>query len=247
MSNSPLVTYTRISPNRNPRKGKIDTITIHCVAGQCSLETLGEIFAPTARQASSNYGIDPQGNVGMYAEEKDRSWCTSSRANDNRAVTIEVASDSFPPYAVKDAAMEGLIKLVADICKRNGIKELKWRDDKNLIGRPDLQNMTIHKWFSNTACPGEYLHSRHGYIAEEVNKLLAEEEEEDMTQERFNELMNGYLQQLAKQDPGAWSKDAREWAETEGLINGDEKGNRMYRKFLTREEMAQVLYNMNGK
>lgn len=101
MSNSPLVNYTKISPNKSsPRNHKIDTVTIHCVVGQCSVETLGNVFAPTSRQASSNYGIGYDGRIGMYVEEKDRSWCSSNAANDNRAITIEVASDTKEPYAV---------------------------------------------------------------------------------------------------------------------------------------------------
>lgn len=173
MSNSPLVDYVKISPNRNsPRLYDIDTITIHCVAGQCSVEVVGDIFAPTSRQASSNYAIGPDGRVGMYVEESDRAWTSSSWENDNRAVTIEVASDSFPPYAVTDAAYETLIKLVADICSRNGITQLLWENNPNLIGNTDRQNMTLHKWFANTACPGDYLHDRHYDIANRVNELL---------------------------------------------------------------------------
>ena len=105
MSNSNLVSYTRISPNKNsPRNHAIDRISIHCVVGQCTAERIGEIFAPESREASSNYGIGLDGRIGMYVEEKDRSWCTSSGANDHRAVTIEVASDTAHPYAVKAAA-----------------------------------------------------------------------------------------------------------------------------------------------
>lgn len=173
MSNSPLATYTKISPNRtSPRNHKIDTITIHCVVGQATVESIGNVFAPTLRKASSNYGVGLDGRIGMYCEEKDRSWCTSSSSNDNRAITIEVASDTTHPYAVKPEALTATIKLVADICKRNGIKKLLWKGDKNLIGQVDKQNMTVHRWFANKACPGEYLYSRHGYIADEVNKLL---------------------------------------------------------------------------
>lgn len=172
-TNSPLVSYTKISPNRTPnRNHAIDTITIHCVVGQCSVETLGEVFAPKTRQASSNYGIGLDGRIGMYVEEKDRSWCSSSASNDNRAVTIEVASDTTHPYKVKDAAYKALIELVADICKRNGIKELKWKADKSLIGQIDKQNMTVHRWFANKSCPGDYLYNLHGQIAAEVNKRL---------------------------------------------------------------------------
>lgn len=172
-TNSPLVKYTKLSPNHSGQRTKpIDTITIHCVVGHCSLETLGNIFAPSSRKASSNYGVDDNGNVGMYCEEKNRSWCTSSSSNDQRAVTIEVASDTKHPYKITDGALQGTIKLCADICQRNGIKKLLWKGDKNLIGKVDKQNMTVHRWFSNKACPGDYIYSRLGYIAEEVNKLL---------------------------------------------------------------------------
>jgi len=172
-TNSPLVNYTRISPNRTKnRNHAIDTITIHCVVGQCSVETLGSIFAPTSRQASSNYGVGTDGRIGMYVEEKDRSWCSSSASNDHRAVTIEVASDTYAPYAVNSKAYASLINLVADICKRNGIKELKWKADKSLIGQVSKQNMTVHRWFASTSCPGDYLYSRMGDIASKVNAKL---------------------------------------------------------------------------
>ena len=164
MSNSPLVNYTKISPNRtSPRKQAIDTITIHCVVGQCSVETIGNVFAPATRQASSNYGIGYDGRIGMYCEEKDRSWCTSSSANDNRAITIEVASDTTHPYAVTDKALAALIELCADICKRNNIKQLLWKGDKNLIGQVDKQNMTVHRWFASKSCPGDYLYNKHPF------------------------------------------------------------------------------------
>ena len=172
-SNSPLVNYTKISPNKNVnRNHKIDTITIHCVVGQCSVETIGNVFAPKSRQASSNYGIGPDGRIGMYVEEKDRSWCSSSASNDHRAVTIEVASDRKEPYAVTAKAYASLINLVADICKRNGIKELKWKGDKNLVGQIDKQNMTVHRWFAAKSCPGTYLYNKMGEIASEVNARL---------------------------------------------------------------------------
>lgn len=173
MSNSSLIDYTKISPNKtSPRNNVIDTITIHCVVGQCSIETLGNIFAPTSRKASSNYGIGPDGRIGMYVEEKDRSWCSSSSSNDNRAITIECASDTTYPYAINDKVYESLINLCTDICKRNNIKELKWKADKSLIGQPDKQNMTVHRWFAATACPGDYIYNRLGDIADKVNAKL---------------------------------------------------------------------------
>lgn len=173
MGNSPLVKYTKLSPNHSgKRTHAIDTITIHCVVGHCSLQTLGDIFFPSSRGASSNYGIDDNGDVGMYCEEGNRSWCTSSSANDQRAVTIEVASDTTAPYKVTDKALAGLIVLCADICKRNNIKKLLWKGDKNLLGQVDKQNMSVHRWLANKSCPGDYLYGKHGYIADEVNKRI---------------------------------------------------------------------------
>lgn len=154
-TNSPLVNYTQISPNKTVnRNHTIDTISIHCVVGQVTVERLGQIFAPTSKQASSNYGIGLDGRIGMYVEEKDRSWCTSSASNDNRAITIECASDSFAPYAVNDKVLASLIKLCADICKRNGIKQLLWKGDKSLIGQVDKQNMTVHRWLQLSLAQG---------------------------------------------------------------------------------------------
>ena len=173
MSNSSLVSYKKISPNKtSPRNHKIDTITIHCVVGQCSVQTIGDIFANKDKEASSNYGIGYDGKIGMYVEEKDRSWCSSNADNDNRAITIECASDTTHPYAINDKVYKSLIKLCVDICKRNNIKELKWKGDKSLIGQVDKQNMTVHRWFANKSCPGDYIYSRLGKIASEVNTKL---------------------------------------------------------------------------
>lgn len=174
MSNSPLVNYTKISPNKSsPRNHKIDTVTIHCVVGQCSVETLGNVFAPTSRQASSNYGIGYDGRIGMYVEEKDRSWCSSNAANDNRAITIEVASDTKEPYAVNAKAYAALIDLLVDICKRNGIKALVWSTNKaDRVNHKNGCNMTVHRDYANKSCPGTYLYERHAQIASEVNKRL---------------------------------------------------------------------------
>lgn len=174
MSNSTLAKYTKLSPNcTKPRNHAIDTITIHCMAGNCSIETCGEIFAPASRQASSNYGVGSDGRIALYVDEANRSWCTSSASNDNRAVTIEVANNGgAPDWPVSDKAYTALLDLVTDICKRNGIKKLLWKGDKNLIGQVDKQNMTVHRWFASKTCPGDYLYNRHASIAEEVNKRL---------------------------------------------------------------------------
>lgn len=174
-SNSPLVTYKRITNNKtSPRNHTIDTITIHCIVGQWTAKQGCDYFATTDRECSANYVVGKDGSIGLSVEEKDRSWCSSSSSNDHRAITIEVASDTAHPYAVTDEAYNALIKLVADICKRNGIKKLLWKADKSLIGQVDKQNMTVHRWFANKSCPGEYLYSRHSDIAAKVNALLGD-------------------------------------------------------------------------
>ena len=176
-TNSQLVSYTRISPNQSgARIYPITRISIHCVVGQCSVETLGNVFAPASRQASSNYGVGCDGKIGMYVPESNRSWCTSSYDNDNRAITIEVASDTYHPYAVRDVAYNALLDLVTDICKRNGKKKVIWISDKDkaLAYKPaaDEMQLTVHRWFANKSCPGDYLFSRHAAIAAEVTKRL---------------------------------------------------------------------------
>ena len=178
MSNSSLVSYTQISPNKSsPRKYDITRITIHCVVGQVTVQSLGGIFAPSSKQASSNYGIGKDGKVGMYVEEKDRSWCSSNADNDNRAVTIEVASDTYAPYKVTSAAYATLLDLVTDICRRNGKTKILWFGDKakTLAYQPKAGEMvmTVHRWFANKSCPGDYLYNLNDEIAAEVNKRLA--------------------------------------------------------------------------
>lgn len=330
MSNSPLVEYTRISPNKNsPRNEAIDRISVHCVVGQCSIETLGSIFAPSSKKASSNYGVGYDGRIGMYVEEKDRSWCTSSSANDNRAITIEVASDTYDPYKVTDAAYSGLLNLITDICKRNGKNKVVWFGDKDTtlayVPKSNEMVLTVHRWFANKACPGNYLYNLHPQIAAEVNKRLGNmdanageavnyqvrvtaedglncrtypvngdvitayskgailnitkeqsgwgftgtgwvslyytekvtsantpEEDEDMTLETFKKLMNEYRAELRDNDCGDWSKEARDWATSNGLFAGggalpDGTPNYMWADMLTREQAAQLFYNFAKK
>lgn len=206
-TNSSLVSYTKISPNKtSPRNHVIDTVTIHCVVGQCSVETLGNVFAPTSRKASSNYGVGVDGRIGMYVEEKDRSWCSSNSANDNRAITIEVASDTTEPYAVNDKAYAGLIELLVDICKRNGIKKLVWSTNKNeRVNHLNGCNMTVHRDYANKSCPGTYLYERHGAIAEAVNAKLGVSSSEDENS-HINENMTS--QTLYKVQTGAFTVKA---------------------------------------
>lgn len=176
-TNSSLVSYTKLSPNHSgQRTHSIDRITPHCVAGQCSVETLGNIFLPTSKQASCNYGIGVDGRVGMYVEEKNRSWCSSSAANDQRAVTIECASDTTEPYAFKDIVYRTLIKLCVDICKRNGKTKLLWLGDKdktlNYAPKSNEMVLTVHRWFANKSCPGNWMYARMGDLASKVTTAL---------------------------------------------------------------------------
>ena len=176
-TNSPMVVYTKLSPNHSgKRTHAIDRITPHCVVGQCSVETLGSIFYPTSRQASSNYGIGTDGRVAMYVEEKNRSWCSSSNANDQRAITIECASDTTEPYAMNSKVYDSLVKLCTDICKRNGKKKLLWFGDKmqtlNYNPKPDEMVLTVHRWFANKSCPGNWLYARLGDLASKVTASL---------------------------------------------------------------------------
>ena len=176
-TNSPLVAYTKISPNQSgERTHAIDRITPHCVVGQCTAESLGALFADPDRQASSNYGIDKDGRVGMYCPESNRSWCTSNRDNDQRAITVECASDTTHPYAMNDAVYECLIALCIDICSRYGRTKLLWLadKDKSLAYEPAADEMliTVHRWFANKSCPGDWLYSRLGDVAERVTTAL---------------------------------------------------------------------------
>ena len=168
MSNSSLATWkwNGSSDHYNIRDHAIDRITIHHMAGNGTLA--GCCSAVQSRGGSTNYCIDSNGNIGVMIDEKYRAWTSSNRANDMRAVTIEVANApgaGEPDWKVTDKALAACIKLCADICKRNGIKKLNYTGDTS-------GNMTMHKWFYATGCPGPYLSSKFPYIASEVNKLL---------------------------------------------------------------------------
>lgn len=251
MSNSPLVSYTKLSPNHSGKRNHvIDTITIHCMAGNASVETCGALFANPSRKASSNYGIGSDGRIALYVDEANRSWCTSSASNDNRAVTIEVANNgSAPDWPVSDKAYAALLDLVTDICKRNGIKKLLWKGDKSLIGQVDKQNMTVHRWFAAKACPGDYLYNRHGQIAAEVNKRLEGEEEVDiakliseMTNEQAYQLMQKAELHAKTLDEPAWSKNEGHWAKATkaGIVDGSSPERPM-----KRDEVIAVLGRKN--
>lgn len=228
-TNSPLVSYTKLSPNHSgQRTHSIDRITPHCVVGQCSVETLGGIFLPTSRQASCNYGIGADGRVGMYVEEKNRSWCSSSNANDQRAITIECASDTAEPYAFKDVVYQKLIELCTDICKRNGKTKLLWLGDKsktlNYAPKSDEMVLTVHRWFANKSCPGNWMYAHMGDLAEKVTAALG-----------------GQISVTLDNTPATWSKKAVNWALENHLLLGDENGDLKLRGHLTREQFCVML------
>ena len=251
MSNSPLVSYTKLSPNHSGKRNHvIDTVSIHCMAGNASVETCGAIFADPSRKASSNYGIGSDGRIALYVDEANRSWCTSNADNDHRAITIEVANNGgAPDWPVSAKAYESLIQLLADICRRNpGIGRLRWKGDKSLIGQVKRQNMTVHRWFAAKACPGNYLYYLHSQIAAEVNSLLDEEEDsEDMDIDKLiDEMTNEQAYRIVAKselhcrtipEPD-WSKEEGHWAKA--TANGTVDGTSPERH-MKRDEVIAVL------
>lgn len=203
-TNSPLVVYTGLSPNYSgQRTHSIDRITPHCVVGQLSAETICACF-PAGRDASCNYGIGTDGKVSLCVEEKNRSWCTSSSANDQRAVTIECASDKTEPYAMNSAVYATLIKLCTDICKRNGKSKLLWFADKNkslnYTPKSDEMVITVHRWFANKSCPGDWLYNRLGDLAAKVTAAL------------------GGTEQTPSADTSTWYRVRKTWADSKSQI-----------------------------
>jgi len=254
----------------------IDTITIHCTGGQGSAKTIGNVLE--SRKVSANYGIGKDGDIGLFVEEKDRSWASggtdkfgnpilvngiSGSDNDHRAIAIEVASNSFAPYAVTDKAYASLINLCTDICKRNGIESLLWRGDKTLVGQIDKQNMTVHRWFAYKACPGDFLYNTHADIANQVNRRLhpvtpkptpipIQNGGNDVNLAEFEALWKEMKKTLQDNDSSTYSKAARDWATKTGLVQGGGSGaaNYMWEDLMTREQFVTVLFRfaqMMGK
>lgn len=230
-TNSPLVTYTKYSPNHSgTRTHTIDRITPHCVVGQCTVEALGELFADSDREASSNYGIGADGRIGLYVDEANRSWCSSDAKNDNRAVTIECASDVEDPYAMNAAVWGALVRLCADICARNGKARLIWIPDREIALdydlEPDEMLLTVHRWFANKACPGDWLYNRLGELANAVTKILNP---------------SGTGVPGDGDTPHDWARDAVEWAVSRGILRGDGKTLGL-NKPMTVEQACVFLY-----
>lgn len=245
LSNSPLVTYTRLSPNcTKPRNHKIDTITIHCTAGQGTAKQILDMahfntYNPT-NGSSCNYAVGKDGSIGLCVDEANRSWCSSNKTNDHRAITIEVSSDSKPPYAVTDAAYKALINLLVDICQRNGINKLVWSANKaDRVNHRNGCNMTCHRDYAQKSCPGDYLYSLEGQIAAEVNERLEDNEDMDisrLTDAQVLELANRIDAIRGKETVSDWAASAWSSATSKGVFDGTAPKNPF-----TREQAATVL------
>lgn len=207
-TNSSLVDCKVMSPNHSgTRTHAIDRITPHCVVGQLKAENIGYCFDDTSREASCNYGIGTEGRVCLIVDEKNRSWCTSSRDNDQRAITIECASDSTEPYAFNDKVYNKLIELCVDICKRNGKTKLLWIADKdrslNYKLASDEMLITVHRWFANKSCPGNWLYERLGDLAAKVTSKL-NPTKEPVKEETTEEVVHNEIKYRVQ--VGAYSK-----------------------------------------
>ena len=257
MSNSRLPTYVRLSPNvTKPRQGTIKGVAIHCTAGGKDLPAsnfadLPRFVIPDKKLgASCHYVVGGDGSIAQVCGEENRAWCTSNKI-DHQLVTIEVASDHVAPYLVNTVAIQSLMKLLVDICQRNGIPKLLWKGDKSLIGHWDKQNMVVHRWTSNKACPGDFLYNLHPKIANAVNEILAGKEEEEMDIEKLlkqltPEMCYGILTEAMNYadtmlEP-MWSRTDGHWAKAteKGIINGEGPERPM-----KRDEVVTILGRLN--
>lgn len=234
-----MVAYSKLSPNHSgQRTHSIDRITPHCVVGQLSAESICGCFTSSSVQASCNYGIGTDGRVSLCVEEKNRSWCSSSNANDQRAVTIECASDMTEPYAMNDAVYSTLIKLCTDICKRNGKKKLVWFGEKdktlNYSPKSDEMVLTVHRWFANKSCPGNWLYARLGDLAVKVTAALGGTNSSSQPTSGASEMYRVRKTWAdAKSQIGAYTvleNAKRKTDENPGYMVYDSKGNVVYAK-----------------
>ena len=257
MSNSRLPTYVRLSPNvTKPRQGTIKGVAIHCTAGGKDLPAsdfadLSRFVIPDRDNgASCHYVVGGDGSIAQVCGEENRAWCTSNKI-DHQLVTIEVASDHVAPYLVNAVAIQSLVKLLADICQRNGIPKLLWKGDKSLMGHWDKQNMVVHRWTANKACPGDFLYNLHPKIANAVNEILAGKEEEEMdvntflnsmTDEQAYTLLVKAMRHADTMLEPVWSRTDGHWAKAteKGIINGEGPERPM-----KRDEVVTILGRLN--
>lgn len=231
-----MVAYTRLSPNHSgQRTHSIDRITPHCVVGQLTAESICGCFTSPSRQSSCNYGIGTDGKVSLCVEEKNRSWCSSSNANDQRAVTIECASDKTEPYAMNSRVYDSLIKLCTDICKRNGKRKLLWLGDRNktlnYTPKSDEMVLTVHRWFANKSCPGNWLYARLGDLAAKVTAALDSTSESKPASNKKQLYRVRRTWEDSKSQKGAFSVlvNAKKCADSnKGYSVFDENGKKVY-------------------
>lgn len=282
MSISPLATYvnTNHSNQTKPRRGKIQYIIPHCYVGQVTAKRGVDGFLPNGRGASAHYVVGKDGDIGCNVDEKNRAWTTGGDKTcmgwtggniDHYGVTIEVACDTVHPYWITDAAYNALVRLMADIAKRNGLGKLTWQANPNLVGHPEQQNVIVHRWFASKACPGDYIFTHLGDICARANAINypaaapAPQEEEEMDQNKFNQMlanalpqtkfndmfavaMANYRHTLQDNDSSAWSQEARDWAVSKGIFQGSTENlgtgepNYMWEDLLTREQAAALIY-----
>lgn len=252
-----------------PRRGTVLYIIPHCYVGQVTAKQGVDGFLPGSRGASSHYVVGKNGDIGCCVDEKNRAWTTGGDKTcmgwkgssiDHYGVTIEVACDTVHPYWITDAAYGALVRLMADIAKRNGMGRLVWKADPSLVGQPEQQNVVVHRWFASKACPGDYIFNRLGDICAKANAINfpaepapeAPKEEEDMDQNKFNDMfavaLANYRHTLQDNESGEWSREAREWAVKEGIFQGsgetlgNGEPNYMWEDLLTREQAAALLF-----
>ena len=255
-SNSSLVSHVRLSPNHSGQRiYPLTRITVHCTAGRASVEGLGEIFANPSRQASSQYGIGEDGRVGMYVEEKNRSWCSSSYDNDERSITIEASLDATEPFAMNETVYARIIDLCTDICQRYGKKKLLWIPDKDitLMYQPteDELILTVHRWFANKSCPGDWLFARLGDVAEKVTaRLNPTASASTVATSPMTVVTTPSLSSSTPvadtpdqngETPSPLAAESVNWAIEKGILLGDGKSYRLHDS-VTREEMLTFLH-----
>ena len=243
--NSTLVTYTRLSPKHGGKRlSKIDRISPHCVVGQWTVEQIGREFSESARQASCNYGIGKDGRIVLIVDEDNRSFCTSNRFNDDRAITIDCASDTKHPYAFPEKTFESLVDLCEDICKRHGKTKLVWIPNKDRALTYNVRSnemlLTVHRWFAQKACPGDWLINRMDLLANTVTERL-----NDMTEAEVNKLIDKRLESYfnTKESASDWAVDEINDAVARGITDGSRP-----RAIARREEvMLMMIRDLGGK
>lgn len=237
-SNSSLVSYTNLTKNKTTNRNQpITRITPHCFVGQVSAKRGCDYFAETSREASCNYVIGFDGKIGLSVEEKDRSWCSSSSANDNRAITFEIASDTVHPYKITDAALNACIALCIDICKRYNKKKLVWIENQSQAlaysVKSDELLITVHRWFANKACPGAYIMGKISYIVETVNNEL-NGVENTMTESELKAFVEKTVREMGAGQPAStWAAPLVEEAKEMGITDGSNPQG-----LATRQEVA---------